>query len=78
VLVDDASNVGAFKDFVMKESAGAGQSAPAAPETPPTPSQTVAAPAKTVTPSAKVSTGARQFISPLAKRLSQEMGLDVS
>ena len=79
IIVDNKEDVGKFKDY------SAGAAAPAAPaapkkETPApeqsktaAPSQTQAAPQKTAAPS-----GGRVFVSPLAKKIAEEQGLDLS
>lgn len=81
IIVENESDIAAFKDFVDDASAPApvAPSAPSAPKPvatsppvlppPPAASNISAAPTKT---------GSRIFASPLAKRLASEKGLDLS
>lgn len=83
IIVENESDVAAFKDFVDDTPADAPAVAPSAPPPkpapsppPPTPSAPkVSAPVQSVTP---IQIGSRIFASPLAKRLAAEKGLDLS
>lgn len=86
IIVENESDIAAFKDFVDDTPSGASvptapSSKPASPApVPPTPEPTVP---KAEVPPQSVSfqpfqTGSRIFASPLAKRLATEKGLDLS
>ncbi|XP_001943838.2 dihydrolipoyllysine-residue acetyltransferase component of pyruvate dehydrogenase complex, mitochondrial [Acyrthosiphon pisum] len=85
IIVENESDVAAFKDFVDNTSAGA--PAPAAPSPSPKPSTSAPAPpppapvapkASAPTKSVPIPIGSRILASPLAKRLATEKGLDLS
>lgn len=82
IIVENESDIAAFKDFVDDTSVGA--SVPTAPSTkpasapiPPTPKPTVPK-AEAPPQSVPFQTGSRILASPLAKRLATEKGLDLS
>jgi pyruvate dehydrogenase E2 component (dihydrolipoamide acetyltransferase) len=68
IVVDDADDIAAFKDYVQEEGSAPAQAAPATPEpaapSTPAPAQQAAAPSKPA--AAAPSGGARTFASPLA------------
>lgn len=83
IIVENESDVAAFKDYVDDTPASA--PAPAAPKPKPVAAATAppppkpAAPKATATPkSAPIKIGSRILASPLAKRLAAEKGLDLS
>lgn len=80
IIVENESDVAAFKDFVDDAPTDAPAVAPSVPPpkpapSPPPPAPKVSAPSKSVTP---IQIGSRIFASPLAKRLAAEKGLDLS
>lgn len=86
IIVENESDVAAFKDYV--DDTPASKPAPAAPSPKPAAAAAAAAPpppkpvaptATTATPkSAPIKIGSRILASPLAKRLAAEKGLDLS
>lgn len=88
IIVENESDVAAFKDFVPSQSdsaspGAAGKKSPASAPAPSSPSPTVTTtPSTPSTPAvsqlSRPSTGGRLFASPLAKRLAAEQGLDLS
>lgn len=81
IIVDNESDVAAFKDFVDDTPADA----PAPPAAPKPKPAAAAPPPKPVTPKASapskpvpIQVGSRILASPLAKRLAAEKGLDLS
>lgn len=83
IIVENESDVAAFKDFV--DNAPAGAPAPAAPSPKPSTSAPAPPPPAPVAPKASAPTksvpipiGSRILASPLAKRLAAEKGLDLS
>ncbi|XP_026681992.1 uncharacterized protein LOC103512808 [Diaphorina citri] len=84
IIVENESDVAAFKDFKDDAPPAAGASAPAPPPPkvaaapPPPPPKAAPAPSPTPVPSQKTSGGTRVYASPLAKRLAAEKGLDLS
>jgi pyruvate dehydrogenase E2 component (dihydrolipoamide acetyltransferase) len=78
VLVDDADDVAAFKDYVGAASTEAAPAAPTpapAPAPAPTPAPT---PAPASTPAKSHSNQGRIFASPLAKKLAREKGINLA
>lgn len=84
IIVENESDVAAFKDFKDDAPPAAGASAPAPPPPkvaaapPPPPPKAAPAPSPTPVPPQKTSGGTRVYASPLAKRLAAEKGLDLS
>ncbi|XP_063975916.1 dihydrolipoyllysine-residue acetyltransferase component of pyruvate dehydrogenase complex, mitochondrial [Diachasmimorpha longicaudata] len=84
IIVEQQSDVAAFKDFKddgtavpPPSPAAPAASAPATPAPSPSPAAPRAAPAPAAAPSMPVSAGDRIFASPLAKRLAAEQGLSL-
>uniref|UniRef100_A0A8D8X203 Acetyltransferase component of pyruvate dehydrogenase complex n=2 Tax=Cacopsylla melanoneura TaxID=428564 RepID=A0A8D8X203_9HEMI len=84
IIVENESDVAAFKDFKDDAPVGAPASAPpppppkAAAAPPPAPPKPASSPAPGPTVSQKSAGGARVYASPLAKRLAAEKGLDLA
>jgi len=83
IIVENESDVAAFKDFV--DNSPAGVPAPAAPSPKPSTSAPAPPPPAPVAPKAPAPTksvqipiGSRILASPLAKRLAAEKGLDLN
>jgi len=76
ILVEDKSQIGAFKDYVSPTAAASvppSQSPPTSASTPPSP----AAPPSAAAGSVPVSSAGRVIASPLAKKTAQELGIDL-
>lgn len=83
IIVENESDVAAFKDFVDDTPADAPAVAPAVPppKAAPSPSPPIPSVPKALAPSqsaTRIQIGSRIFASPLAKRLAAEKGLDLS
>jgi len=79
ITVDEASDVAAFKDYVVSAAtAAAPAAAAAAPPAPVTPSPPTPPPAVTAVAPAPVPSGGRVIASPLAHLLAKEQGYDIS
>uniref|UniRef100_A0A7S1B714 Dihydrolipoamide acetyltransferase component of pyruvate dehydrogenase complex n=2 Tax=Corethron hystrix TaxID=216773 RepID=A0A7S1B714_9STRA len=80
VTVEEAGNLGAFRDFSVEGAVGgsAPPPAPAAEPVAPPPTGLAELPATTSVPISEVSKGERIFASPLAKKLAAESSVDIA